>query len=195
MPDLAPPRVCIVHAKPSGEIAAFTIPKMPRREQLSEADYVRFVGQHALACGMLSCDPWASADLIHVATVDPATIEAKRKRWGGYTRIEKTTEGGMAVIDSVPMPLRWNGSEVVVDPDGARKQIVAELRHKRDLELTESDKDKARFDEIGTKEQQKQIKEYRQKLRDLPVVVLAEIASMTVDQLENYKPQFPTIGE
>lgn len=87
------------------------------------------------------------------------------------------------------------GGKVTHDAAKMRLIVLANLRKNRDTKLAESDGDKARLDEIGTPAQQKAVKEYRQKLRDLPAVVAAKIETMTVDQLENYKPQFPTIGE
>lgn len=99
--------------------------------------------------------------------------------------------------DSTPFRSCWriSGGKVEVDPVKARVIVLDIARKQRNAKLAESDGDKARLDEIGTKEQQKAVKEYRQKLRDMPAVIAAEIESMSVEQLETYAVKFPTIGE
>lgn len=80
---------------------------------------------------------------------------------------------------------------VMVDVVKARVQVLAELRRLRDELLTESDRLKAKADDVGNGQQQREVKDYRQKLRDLPAAVEGEIAALTVDRLEVYAPAFP----
>jgi hypothetical protein len=81
---------------------------------------------------------------------------------------------------------------IEIDTPRARGLLVAEVRAERNRRLAETDTDKSRIDEIGTPQEQKAIKDKRQKLRDLPAVVESEIATLTVEQLEAYQPAWPS---
>lgn len=80
---------------------------------------------------------------------------------------------------------------VTVDPIKARAQILAEVRAERAAKLDESDREKARLDDMGTDAERQTLREYRQSLRDLPASVTAAIAELTVAELEQFHPTWP----
>lgn len=106
--------------------------------------------------------------------------------------------------DDLP-PRRWrdcwtilmNGGGVpdlvFVDMTKAREVVLAEVRAKRTLLLDESDRHKARLDDVGTPAQKKAVLDYRQALRDFPEEVDRAISEMTADELAKYEPQFPAL--
>lgn len=83
------------------------------------------------------------------------------------------------------------GDTVAVDPVKARAQILEEVRAERGNKLDESDKEKAKLDEVGTDEQRQALREYRQSLRDLPASVTANIAELSVAELEQFQVTWP----
>ena len=175
-----------IFAFPDGTIKILS-PAMPIPEGISEVTFIDALADSARANAILSGDQ--SAILMeHVVTLHRSEIEPMDKRWGGVGR---AGPDGSPVF-TVTSCLRWVGGQVVVDPVAARSHLLAEIRILRDQKLQVSDSDKARIDEIGTPEQKKAIKDYRQALRDLPATVAAEIATLSVAQLEIYRPKLPT---
>ncbi len=90
---------------------------------------------------------------------------------------------------------RWNGGTVEVDLPAARQVVMAELRQERDRLLAESDSDKVRLDEVGSPQQQKNLKDWRQALRDLPATEGTRLDAMTAEQLAAYAPAIPANPE
>lgn len=87
---------------------------------------------------------------------------------------------------------RAGEKEVAVDLPLARDQVLAEARAIRNTLLDASDKDKFRLDDIGTTEQKTALASYRQKLRDLPAAVTADLADLkSVEDLAAYQPAWP----
>ena len=86
----------------------------------------------------------------------------------------------------------FDGQAITIDLPKAREIVMTRVRDERNRRLTESDAEKARLDDVGTEKEKKDAKDKRQKLRDLPAVVAGEIATMSVEQLETYKPTWPT---
>lgn len=110
-------------------------------------------------------------------------------RFRGFTTIDPKT--GQIATHS-PSAWRWEPmGGLTIDLDAARAQILAETRHARNTALRESDRTKAMVDEIGTKAEKAALATYRQRLRDLPAVVAAEIADLPVSELEKFKPILP----
>jgi hypothetical protein len=113
-------------------------------------------------------------------------------RFRGFTTVDQKT--GQISTHS-PSAWRWNPTAggLTIDLDAARTQILAETRHARNAALRESDRTKAMVDEIGTAEEKAALADYRQSLRDLPAVVAAEMAAMTLTELTDYKPSLPKV--
>lgn len=91
---------------------------------------------------------------------------------------------------------RWDGraATVVVSLPLARTQILAETRTERDKRLTDSDRDKARLDDMGTAQQKAALATYRQQLRDLPATVQTDLEGKgTPAELEAYAPPWPAM--
>ncbi len=87
---------------------------------------------------------------------------------------------------------RFNSGSVQVNIALARTQKVNEIKAERNRRLTESDKLILKYTDIGTAQQQLDIRTFRQALRDLPTQVQADIAAMTaVAQLIAYVPPYP----
>lgn len=108
-------------------------------------------------------------------------------RFRGFTTIDQKT--GQIAAHS-PSAWRWDPMTggLTIDLDAARAQLLAETRFVRDAKLKESDAEHAKVSEIGTPEQKKKLAEKRQALRDLPAAVSAKIATMTLAELESFKP-------
>ena len=87
--------------------------------------------------------------------------------------------------------LRHSNGVVSVDIAAARQILINMIRARRDTLLKESDSTKAKFDDIGTPQQQNKLKQYRQALRDYPTQVQSDIATLDLTGLRNYIAQFP----
>lgn len=89
----------------------------------------------------------------------------------------------------------WRASEekaVTVDLPLAKEQVLNEVRTERNKILDATDKEAARLADIGTKDEQDLLKEYRQQLRDFPAIVQNELDIITdVKTLEEYKASIP----
>ena len=86
---------------------------------------------------------------------------------------------------------RQVGGGIGVDLPSARSIVMADLRAERNRRLTETDAEKNRLDDVGTSQEKNALRVRRQALRDLPVVVAAEIAAMTAEQMELHSPTWP----
>lgn len=89
----------------------------------------------------------------------------------------------------------WNNvtSSVDLHLGRTRSAILEQVRQKRDSLLDDSDKMKAKVDDIGTALQKTQVATYRQQLRDLPQTIQDEIAPLNKAQLSVYVPSYPLI--
>ena len=86
---------------------------------------------------------------------------------------------------------RDNGNgNVHVNMPLARTQRMKEIRSKRDSLLTESDKEKFRLDDVGTKTETDALAIKRQALRDIPQNVDLEVID-TPEALEAFEPDWP----
>jgi hypothetical protein len=101
--------------------------------------------------------------------------------------------GAFIVGDDVSLPSTrkfrncWTGGTqaVVVDLPKAREQVLAEVRVQRDAALDVTDKELLRAQELG--QDTRELLTKRQELRDLPVVVAADLAQITTpEELEAY---------
>lgn len=108
----------------------------------------------------------------------------------------------LADIDSTALPSAkfgieyWRviGGQIRVSFALAKNALVNDLRKKRDAIMIESDKIKAKYDDIGTAGEKTQVFTYRQSLRDLPAIVQGELAALTtVAQLEAYVAPIPPL--
>jgi hypothetical protein len=86
---------------------------------------------------------------------------------------------------------RQAGGGIGVDLPSARSIVMADMRAERNRRLAETDAEKNRLDDVGTSQEKQALRVRRQALRDLPVVVAAEIAAMTADQMELHTPTWP----
>lgn len=87
---------------------------------------------------------------------------------------------------------RKDNGEIEPDVSLAQQTRMLEIRAERDGRLVESDKEKARLDDIGTPEQIAALKDYRQQLRDLPATAQTDVAAITTpDGLDLYQPPWP----
>jgi len=86
----------------------------------------------------------------------------------------------------------WRGDrgKVNVDMPLAREQRMGEIRLERNTLLDESDKEKARLDDVGTTSQKTAIGTYRQALRDLPASIDLE-AIRNPEALGAFDPVWP----
>jgi hypothetical protein len=102
------------------------------------------------------------------------------------------------VVDASALPSRrfrdcWElgGRGVRPHAGRARLQVLAEVRARRKELLDDSDRAKAKLDDVGTAEEKSKLAAYRQQLRDLPSQVAAQIQALAVAELEAYAPAFP----
>ncbi len=87
---------------------------------------------------------------------------------------------------------RFNSGAVQINVNLARTQKINEIRAERNLRITESDKLILKYIDVGTAQQQADIRAYRQALRDLPTTVQTELAALTTPaQLAAYVPTWP----
>ena len=86
---------------------------------------------------------------------------------------------------------RESAGKIGINMPLARIQRMAEIRAERDALLDESDKDKARLDDVGTANQKQAMATYRQALRDLPASVDVESIT-TPEELEAFAPAMPS---
>lgn len=83
---------------------------------------------------------------------------------------------------------RYADGKLTIDVSAARQALLAELRAKRDDLLNESDRLQSIVTDIGTAAQKKDLRDYRQSLRDLPASISSQLANVAdVDQLAAWK--------
>lgn len=80
---------------------------------------------------------------------------------------------------------------VAVDLVKARHQVLEEIRVLHKQLTAESEELKGKADDIGTPQQRQAVREYRQALRDLPAAAEAQLARLSLAELEAYAPAFP----
>lgn len=119
------------------------------------------------------------------ATDDPSLVERDTKN-----HLE-ANPGAEMVGDDLPLPSRrfrnaWthDGAKVTPHLDKARAMVLDEVRVKRDAALAASDGEMLRAQEQG--QPTGPISAKRQKLRDLPAKVAADIAGLNAEELEQY---------
>lgn len=105
---------------------------------------------------------------------------------------------GPVAANALPVSRRFRncwrlaGGAVQVALPEARQLLLDELRAERNRRLLASDAERARLAEVGTKGEQAGLATYRQRLRDLPVTVAADLATLySADELEAYQPTWP----
>lgn len=118
------------------------------------------------------------------------------------TRVfDKSTPGGVEYKDTneISSDRRFRNAwvkgkmkAIEVDLSKAKEQVMGELRTARDKELTKTDGLMARANEIGSQTEIDELKTYRQKLRNLPVVINIEKITTTKD-LQNQYPEIVII--
>jgi len=161
----------------------------------SESSPLRIVWRHPIN-GSLSVTTIVSPPLDgeteqeHVSRI-AAITQAKDPSMAGYQQV------GTIHRDNLPGRKFRNcwqfiAGTVAVDVILARQQVVSEVRRERNQKLTVSDGEMLRRIERGTAEQQAAYRQYRQRLRDVPAVVTAELELLaTARQLEDYRPVWP----
>lgn len=107
------------------------------------------------------------------------------------------------VVEGAELPPRrfreaWRSSgkgKPFVHLGEARKQLLTELRRERNAKLDDSDKEKSKLDDVGTREQRQALATYRQSLRDLPATAKDALDGITtVEGLLAWQPTWPTIA-
>lgn len=100
-----------------------------------------------------------------------------------------------SIVDVGSLPARrfrgaWRhgGGRIRVDVSAAREIVLAETRKERSARLAATDAEKSRLDDVGTDDERRELAAKRKTLRDLPAKVSAEIAAMSIAELEQYTP-------
>lgn len=103
------------------------------------------------------------------------------------------------VIAASDLPARefraaWRVSQfkLVIDTTEAKKIIISRVRKDRDRLLRESDADAIHAMESGKPD--KDLAEYRQKLRELPATLMTQLDSLDNKKLRKFKPVFPVLA-
>lgn len=116
--------------------------------------------------------------------------------------VPSTAVESVVVDANIALPPRnlrrgWNWNNTIFSVDlhvgRTRTAILDEVRQKRNSLLDDSDKMRAKAEDIGTLLQKTQVATYRQQLRDLPQTVQDEITSLNKAQLSVYVPSYPLI--
>lgn len=82
------------------------------------------------------------------------------------------------------------GGNIEIDMPMAREIQLGKIRAERNRLLDESDRERARLDDVGTAPQKTAIAAYRQALRDLPTAIDLD-AIMTPEALLAFEPLWP----
>ncbi len=81
------------------------------------------------------------------------------------------------------------GNKAVISMVKARGQRMTEIRAERDRQLDESDKERNRLADVGTAQEQQDIADKRQALRDLPAAAQVGLDALTtLDEIMRYEP-------
>lgn len=108
---------------------------------------------------------------VRLADVDTATLPARRRFRAAW---------------------RWRGGACVEDVTECRKVRLAEIRADRNKRLAASDPDMMRARETGALMAETNLKDYRQKLRDLPATAQTDLDVVpTPDAVAAYEPVWP----
>lgn len=116
---------------------------------------------------------------------DASKLEQEIEKWKGTAHSSWLPIRSIdLVVNSLPSKKerqyrkswRIKDNRLYINLETAKGQMLDELRRKRDAALELSDVDQVRLNDIGTAEQQRAIKIYRQKLRDFPIDVQQKLS-------------------
>lgn len=145
------------------------------------------------------------ADMLKM-TLDDA-IAFKLKLWASQANPEWLPIINAHFVDEATLPLakdgtkmlrnawRHDGDDTKVDMDAGRSIVMDQVRSKRDEMLTKSDADYIKLSEIGTPTEKTTLATYRQSLRDFPATLTETLANLTVEQLHDFQPSWPTMPD
>lgn len=190
--------VTAIRAKATGAVQAFTAPTslyaiLGVYEPEKFAQYEIIEGE---------------SDVEHIARTAAKSAECIQREKPGRKpdALPRPREAARHAVRADSLPVRdgrllfrtaWKivAGRVEVDLPTAREIVTARVRIERDRRLGDSDREKARLDDVGTPQQRQAMAAYRQALRDLPASLPAALADLTAEQLHDFAPAWPQRAE
>lgn len=187
-PDPGSRRVTVVVNLETGEIFRSDVP-VPLYSVLGAYDPVKLANWDIIA-GETDEEHLARTSAVSAACIQREKTGPRLKEVSrlNVRAVDLPTRGGKKMFRSA---WRAVGDQVIVEPQLARAELMSEVRRMRNERLKEQDGDSRRIDDEGTPAQKQEMAKYRKALRDLPATVEKDIAALDVDQLWEFKPNFP----
>lgn len=201
--------LCITYIRPDGGVSVVNPAPSERFVLAVVEDGVRIAVQPGTRMrGFVPTGPDSEARLAHLASLG-LVYELESDEDFAARMALRDVPAGLAwrVKRKADLPSRrfrdaWEAppeapDAVNVNLVKARQQVLTELRLLRKVLLDESEALKSQAEDVGTPQQRNEVREYRQKLRDLPDVATSQIANLSLAELESYAtsvPPRPTVG-